>query len=84
MSLSSPDSSKPEPVTCLPLPTFAVSNCAVPPVSVTSSPLLTPVSDRPVITAERVASYSLSAAEKWPVTSNGVIAPAVLLANVTE
>ncbi len=49
-------------VTVLPVPTFLLSNVAVPPVRLTLSVPITPARERPVIVADVVASYALSEA----------------------
>jgi hypothetical protein len=52
----------------LAVPVFLLAKVAVPPVRLTASPETAPLSDRPVMIAAVVPSYSLLAAVKLPVT----------------
>ena len=74
-----PVSVAPASVTTLPVPTFAVSKVAVPPVRVTTSAPRTPTSVRVCTTAVVVASYTLFATVKLPVSPRAVIFAVVVL-----
>ncbi len=66
------------PVTVLPLPTFLSENVAVPPVRLTTSGAITPVSERVAMVAAAVPSYTLLLAVKLPVIVSGVMLPVVV------
>ncbi len=79
MPAAAPSSVNPVPVTVLPVPTFFVSNVAVPPSSVTTSPvMIPPIRLRAVIVASVVPSYSLLAAVKFPVSCLAVMSAVVV------
>ncbi len=74
MPALAPPKANPLPVTVLLFPTFFVSNVAVPPVSVTTSPVMIPLPRvRVRIVAAVVPSYSLLAAVKLPVSCLAVM-----------
>jgi hypothetical protein len=67
---SAPERSTPLTVTVLPAPTFLLSKLAVPPASVTTSPVILPTRLLVAIVAEALPSYTLSAAVKLPVRAS--------------